>query len=148
MVRVAARSYVFDASLDQTLRKKIVIAVVDDDRAVREALTSLVKSLGYRAVAFQSAEAFLNSKQRHGAACLISDVQMPGMTGPALHARLVESGTPIPAILITAYPDDTVRTRALEAGVKCYLTKPFSEDDLLECIRSALVSHAPGGSGA
>jgi FixJ family two-component response regulator len=119
-----------------------VIAVVDDDESVREALTGLMKSLGYRAVAFQSAEDFLNSKRRRGAACLIADVQMPGMTGPELHDRLIASGEAIPTILITAYPDDRVRARALRAGVRGYLTKPFSEVDLLECIRSALDSDA------
>ena len=82
----------------------IVIAVVDDGELVREALTGLMKSLGYGAAAFQSAEEFLNSSQRHGAACLISDVQMPGMTGLELHDRLVAFGEPIPTILITAYP--------------------------------------------
>ncbi len=127
--------------------KNIVIAVVDDDQSVRVALTSLVKSLGYRAAAFQSGEDFLNSNQRHGAACLIADVQMPRMTGPELHNRLRASGKPIPTILITAYPDETVRARALQAGVKCYLTKPFSEDDLLECLRSALDCHAVGEKG-
>ena len=126
--------------------QKIVIAVVDDDQSVREALTGLMKSLGYRAVAFQSATDFLNSNRRHGVACLIADVQMPGMTGPELHDRLAASGKPIPTILITAYPDEAVRARALRAGVKCYLTKPFSEDDLLECLRSALDSHAADGS--
>jgi FixJ family two-component response regulator len=115
-----------------------MIAVVDDDESVREALTSLLKSLGYRTVAFQSAEEFLNSKGRHSAACVIADVQMPGMTGPELFNRLTASGEPISTILITAYPDEMVRARSLEAGVKCYLTKPFTEDDLLACLRSAV----------
>lgn len=118
--------------------KKIVIAVVDDDVSVREALTGLMKSLGYSPVAFQGAEDFLKSGQRHRVACLIADVQMPGMTGPELHDRLIASGKPIPTILITAYPDETTRSRALSAGVRGYLTKPFNEDDLLACIRSAL----------
>ena len=130
------------ASQDETL--PIVIAVVDDDESVREALTGLMKSLGYGAAAFQSAEEFLNSSQRRGAACLISDVQMPGMTGLELHDRLVASGEPIPTILITAYPDETARTRAARAGVSCYLTKPFREDDLLNCIRSVLNSNVAG----
>ncbi len=122
------------------MHKKIVIAVVDDDEAVREALTGLMKSLGYGAVAFPCAEDFLNFDRSSGVACLIADVQMPGMTGPQLHDRLAASGKPIPTILITAYPDETVRARALKAGVKCYLTKPFNEDDLLACIRSAVDS--------
>ena len=98
----------------------------------------LLKSLGCRAVAFPSAEDFLNSRQRHCAACLIADVQMPGMTGPELHDRLVACGEPISTILVTAYPDEAVRARALRAGVKGYLAKPFREEDLLGCIHSAL----------
>jgi len=134
--------HVFDASQDQTLPQRLVIAVVDDDEAVREALTGLMKSLGYRAVAFESARDFLNSKQRRSAACLIADVQMPGMTGVELHDRLVASGKPIPTILITAYPDDAVRARVLQAGVKGYLCKPFSEDELLASLRTALDGQA------
>jgi len=122
--------------------KKILMAIVDDDDSVREALTGLMKSLGHSVVAFGCAEDFLNSDRRHSTACLIADVQMPGMTGPELHGRLVASGKPIPTILITAYPDETVRARALQAGVTGYLTKPFTENDLLACIRSALESHA------
>jgi FixJ family two-component response regulator len=122
----------------------IVIAVVDDDESVREALTGLVRSLGYSAVAFRSAAEFLNSKRRHGAACLITDVQMPGMTGPELHERLVARGEPIPTILITAYPSERVRARVLQAGVKGYLTKPFAENDLLACIDSALHTDVAG----
>ena len=124
------------------MQKNITIAIVDDDESVREALTGLMRSLGYRAVAFSSAEDFLSSKRRHDAACLIADVQMPKMTGPELYDRLVGFGESVPTILITAYPDDTVRARAFRAGVKFYLTKPFSEDDLLACIRSTLDSHA------
>ena len=71
---------------------------------------------------------------------MIADVQMPGMTGPELYSRLVASGQPIPTILITAYPDQLVRTRALQSGVECYLAKPFREEDLLDCIQSALNS--------
>jgi FixJ family two-component response regulator len=99
-----------------------------------------MKSLGYRVIAFQSAEDFLNSKRRNSTACLIADVQMDGMSGPELHRSLVAAGHPIPTILITAYPDERVRARALQAGVKGYLTKPFSEEALLACIRSALDS--------
>jgi FixJ family two-component response regulator len=126
------------------LPQRIVIAVVDDDDSVREAVAGLVKSLGYGAVAFESAAAFLNSKRRDGAACLIVDVQMPGMTGPELHDQLVASGNPIPTILITAYPDEKTRARALKAGVKGYLAKPFSEDELLDCLSSVFGGPAPG----
>jgi FixJ family two-component response regulator len=120
------------------LPKTPVIAIVDDDESVREALTSLIRSLGYSAVAFGCAEDLLKSKRRRRVSCMIADVQMPGMTGPELHNRLVASGAPIPTILITAYPDERARGRALQAGVLCYLAKPFDEDDLIACIRSVV----------
>jgi FixJ family two-component response regulator len=123
------------------LARTAVIAIVDDDQSVREALTSLVRSLGYAAIAFECAKDFLSSTRRCGVSCLIADVQMPGMTGIELHNQLLTSGQPIPTILITAFPDETLRTRALHAGVIGYLTKPFSEDDLLACIRSTLGPH-------
>ena len=90
-----------------------------------------------------SAEEFLNSREAPGTSCLIADVQMPGMTGLELHYHLLASGKTVPTILITAYPDDNVRERALSDGVVCYLSKPFDEDDLLACIRSSLSSEGP-----
>ena len=119
-------------------KTKSLISVVDDDESMREAVRGLMKSLGYTAEAFASAEEFLNSRQVPGTSCLITDVQMPGMTGLDLHRHLVASGKTIPTILITAYPDDSVRERALGDGVVCYLSKPFDESDLLACIHSAL----------
>jgi FixJ family two-component response regulator len=120
------------------LPKRPVIAIVDDDQSVREALTSLIRSLGYAAVAFKSAEDLLQSKRRGGVSCMIADVQMPGMTGPELHDRLAASGAAIPTILITAYPDERTRDRALQAGVLGYLAKPFNEEDLIACIHSVV----------
>ena len=114
------------------------ISVVDDDESVREAIRGLMRSLGYTAQAFRSAEEFLTSRQVPHTSCLIADVQMPGMTGLELHRHLVASGKTIPTILITAYPDDSVRERALGDGVVGYLSKPFDENDLLACIRSSL----------
>lgn len=125
-----------------TLQDKSLIAVVDDDESMREAVKGLLKSLGYDAIAFDSAEDFLNFDRRGRVECLIADVQMPGLTGPDLHARLIASGETIRTILITAYPDPLARTRALRAGVLCYLTKPFRDEDLQACIRSALDSDA------
>ena len=118
--------------------KTPVISIVDDDESVREGLTDLVRSMGFIAEAFQRAEDFLKSPRLRRTSCLIADVQMPGMSGIELHGRLVQSGSPIPTVLMTAYPDDKARARALKAGVICYLTKPFSNDELLECIRTAL----------
>ena len=127
------------------MQTKFLIAVVDDDESVREAMKGLLASHGYGALVFDRAEAFLDSDHLRSTACLIADVQMPGMTGPDLHGRLVASGNPIPTILITAYPDPVLRARALRNGVKCYLTKPFREEDLLACIQSALYRDAPEG---
>ncbi len=114
------------------------ISVVDDDESMREAMRGLMKSLGYTAQTFASAEVFLNSCQVTRTSCLIADVQMRGMTGLELYRHLVASGRTIPTILITASPDDTVRKRALEDGVVCYLSKPFDENNLLTCIRSSI----------
>jgi FixJ family two-component response regulator len=119
------------------LPKTPVIAIVDDDYSVREALTSLVRSLGYGAITFECAEDLLKSRRRRSVFCVITDVQMPGMSGLELYQRLLASRRPIPTILITAYPDDGARARALSAGVIGYLSKPFDEDDLIACIRSA-----------
>jgi FixJ family two-component response regulator len=123
--------------------KKPLISIVDDDESIREAIKGLVNSLGFTAEAFPCAEEFLKSNDRRRTACLIADVQMPGMTGLDLHSHLVASGEPLATILITAYPDERVRARALQEGVICYLTKPFTEDELLTCIRSIF-----GESGA
>jgi FixJ family two-component response regulator len=88
--------------------------------------------------AFPSGVDFLASPHVRETSCLIADVHMPRITGVELHGRLLESGYAIPTILITAYPDDSVRARVLRNGVICYLSKPFDEDALLGCVRSAL----------
>jgi FixJ family two-component response regulator len=120
------------------MAKKVLISIVDDDEAVREATKGLMKSLGLSAHTFACAEDFLSSNRLDRTACLIADVQMPGMSGLDLYRQLCATGKPIPTILITAYPDDNARARALSAGVICYLIKPFDEDDLLQCLRSVL----------
>jgi FixJ family two-component response regulator len=117
---------------------KPLISIVDDDGALRDAMKGLMRSLGFRVKTFASAEEFLKFQGLRNTACLIADVQMPRMSGPELHRQLIASGVSIPTILITAYPEDSVRTRALEAGVIAYLTKPFSKNDLLACMHSAL----------
>ncbi len=124
---------------------KPLISIVDDDEAVREATKGLMRALGFLAETFGSAEDFLNFDRLHSTACLIADVQMPQMSGLDLHRHLVASGVSIPTILITAYPDDSVRARALKAGIVGYLTKPFNKDDLLVYIHSALDRGRTGG---
>jgi len=122
-----------------------LIAVIDDDAAVREAVAGLIESLGFTVQAFASALDFLAWPNVRDTSCLIVDVQMPRMTGIELHRRLVESGHAIPTILITAFPDESVRARALADGVICYLTKPCNDDELLGCVSSALQRTTPSG---
>jgi FixJ family two-component response regulator len=126
------------------MAKKPVISIVDDDETARESTKDLIKAMGFLAKAFQSAEDFLTSNHLHNTSCLIADMRMPGMTGLELHGHLVGSGTCIPTILITAFPHVRDRARALQSGVICYLTKPFSDEELLVCVRSALESGEPG----
>jgi FixJ family two-component response regulator len=107
-------------------------------------MRKLVRLLGYRVEAFPSPASFLVSPLLAETACLVADVHMPGMTGIELHRYLVDAGHRIPTILITAYPDDTLRNRALKDGVVCYLSKPVDDEYLERCIRSALQSGRPG----
>jgi FixJ family two-component response regulator len=120
------------------MSKEALICIVDDDDSVREAMKSLMKSLGFHVETFGSAEEFLASNISSRTACLIADMQMPGLTGLALYEHLVESGNNIPTILVTAYPDERTRVRAQHVGVLSYLSKPFNENDLLALIRLAL----------
>lgn len=124
--------------------KKPVISIVDDDPSVREGTMDLLVSMGFIAETFPRADDFLNSNRLHSTSCLIADVQLPGMTGFELYDHLVGSGNVVPTILITAFPDDKDRSRALRAGVSCYLAKPFSENELLVCIMSALECRQEG----
>ncbi len=110
------------------------IAVIDDDESVREATTGLLRSLGFIAKGFASANEFLESNRARITSCIIADVRMPQMSGLALYGQLIAAGHPIPTILMTAYPNDAIRDRALNAGVVAYLVKPFSEKELLGSI--------------
>ncbi len=113
-----------------------LIAIVDDDASVCEAIQGLVEAFGFAAEAFSSAEAFLQSERLNDTACLITDVQLPGMSGLQLQNHLSVSGSRIPIIVITAFPGDD--RRALAAGAICVLRKPVMKEDLLTCIRLAL----------
>jgi FixJ family two-component response regulator len=115
-----------------------IISIVDDDASVREGLADLVSSMGYQAETFRRAEHFLQSHWLRNTSCLIADIQMPEMTGLELYSALVDLGINVPTILITAFPNNDDRGRALDAGVSCYLTKPFEKGELIKCIRSTL----------
>jgi FixJ family two-component response regulator len=122
-----------------------LIAVVDDDESVRRSTRLLVESFGFRAAVFKSAEGFLKSSQVHDNSCLILDIQMPGMDGLQLQSHLAARGCGIPIIFITAYDDKESRKRAMQAGAVAFLGKPFSDEQLLQTIRSAL-RHGEGGT--
>jgi FixJ family two-component response regulator len=124
-----------------------LIAIVDDDKAVGNAIEVLMRSIGMVARAFSSGEEFLRSPELSRTGCLVVDFNMPDMNGLDLHSNLSRSGKAIPTVLITAYPSDDIRARALQAGIICYLPKPFDEGDLLNCIRTAL-ERAKGSRGA
>jgi FixJ family two-component response regulator len=119
-------------------KERSLIAIVDDDEAVRESTKGLMRSLGFNAEAFPSGEDFLRSPHLNRTACLVADVNMPEMNGLELHQHVSALPESIPTILITAYPSDRNRTQALDAGVLFYLAKPFSEAELLSSVRSAL----------
>jgi FixJ family two-component response regulator len=120
--------------------KAFVVSIVDDDRFFRESMGLLMESLGHSVESFSSAANFLASPRLVETACLIADVQMPAMTGIELYRHLIETGRAIPTILVTAYPDDEARARALREGVICYLRKPVDDERLKRCLRAALNS--------
>jgi FixJ family two-component response regulator len=123
-----------------------VISIIDDDASVRVATHRLVRSLGYTAHTFASADEFLRSSQLNDTSCVIADVQMPGMSGLELHNLLQTQGHRLPIIFITAFPAENVRAQALEAGAACFLSKPFDARTLIKHLDAAVKSHS-GRSG-
>jgi len=117
--------------------KQRVVAIVDDDELIRGSLRGLMKQAGFPAVAFSSAEKFLDSGEEKRTACLIADIRMPGMSGLELQAKLKEANQLIPIIFITAHGDEKLRLQALRAGAVEFLTKPFDDETLLDSVRAA-----------
>jgi FixJ family two-component response regulator len=128
------------------LSKVPMISIVDDDESVREATKGLVRSLGYGAFTFASAEEFLNSDHVDETSCVITDLQMPGLSGVELQKTLIAEGRRLPVIFITAYPDERTRRRVLEAGAIGFLSKPFSDENLVHCLDTALANYSPGNA--
>ncbi|WP_099514876.1 response regulator transcription factor [Microvirga ossetica] len=114
------------------------VSVVDDDDAVREAIRSLLRALGYIVYTFASAEDYLQSPLLNDTSCLVTDIHMPGMNGFELHHRLVSKGLRMPVIFMTAFPDETVYRLAKDAGAVSLLSKPFDEQTLVSCLDRAL----------
>jgi FixJ family two-component response regulator len=123
------------------LPKVPVISIVDDDSSMRDATSALVRSLGFTVATFASAEDFLESSRIDDTACLITDVQMPGLSGVELQSRLIAQGRNMPIIGVTAFPEESVRSQMLEAGAVGFLSKPFNDECLINCLATALKSH-------
>ena len=117
-----------------------MITIVDDDESVRESTKALVRSLGYSARTFASAEEFLESDTDE-TNCLILDVQMTGLSGVELLDRLIAEGRQTPVIFVTAFPDERIRNYVLDAGAIGFLRKPVSDEKLIRCLDTALASY-------
>jgi FixJ family two-component response regulator len=115
-----------------------LIAIVDDDDAIRDALNSLLRSVGWRAEGFASAEAFLQSGQAHATACLLLDVRLPGISGLELQRQVSSSHAHLPIIFMTAHGNEAMRAQVLQAGAVAFFAKPFNDTALLEAIHTAL----------
>src|SRR5262249_3269637 len=122
----------------QDVPKSATISIVDDDVWTREGLNQLVESLGYVVQTFESAEDFLDSGLVGDTTCLITDIHMPGLSGFDLQEQLQVRGYRTPVIFITAFPDEKHRTRALSAGASGFLSKPFEEQSLIDCLALAV----------
>ena len=115
-----------------------MISIVDDDEPNREATKALIRSLGYTAASFASAEEYLRSDCIESSSCLIADLQMPGMSGADLQDRLIADGFHTPIIFMTAFYEERIRTRVLEAGALGFLRKPIDSKCLIRCLETAL----------
>jgi FixJ family two-component response regulator len=120
------------------LSKSPLLAIIDDDESVLVATDSLLRSLGYIVQTFASAEEFLRSERLDDFSCIVSDIQMPAMSGVQLQDYLRRQGYRVPFIFVTAFPDETIRARALAGGAICYLTKPFDSNRLVQSLQAAL----------
>jgi FixJ family two-component response regulator len=115
-----------------------LIAIIDDDDSLRRALMGLVRSLGHRVDGFESADAFLAAGEPDRFGCIVTDIQMPGLSGIELKQRLVEQGCAAPVIMITARGEPALQATALNSGAYCFLKKPFPAEDLIACVERAL----------
>jgi FixJ family two-component response regulator len=120
------------------LQNPPIVSIIDDDQDVRHAVQRLMRSRGFVTRAFASAEEFLQSPSLHETVCVITDIQMPGMTGMELHAFMLKQGPRLPVIFLTAFPDEQSEKRALEAGALGFLTKPFDAKTLIGLVDSAV----------
>lgn len=129
--------------MNKTLPETDLIAIVDDDEPLREALSSLLKAAGFPVATFASAEAFFHSAQRPNTGCLILDVRLPGMSGIELQKKLLEAKSAVPTIFVTAHGDTAIRDLVIKAGAAAFLNKPVRSSELLKVIHEA-IAHFDG----
>jgi FixJ family two-component response regulator len=125
---------------ERQLQNAPIVSIIDDDQDVRQAVQRLMRSRGFATRTFASAEEFLRSPSLHETACVITDIQMPGMTGIDLHDVMLKQGPRLPVIFLTAFPDDRTEKRALQAGALGFLTKPFDAKTLVRLVDTAVQS--------
>ena len=125
-------------------RRPHTVAIVDDDPSMRRSILRLLKAHGFAAEAFPSAEAFLGRDPDSGVACVVLDIQLPGMSGLELRSRLTAAGSTLPIIFITGIDDDSVKTAAIQVGCAAYLRKPFPAGLLIDAVTNALAGLPPG----
>jgi FixJ family two-component response regulator len=128
---------------DESFERLPVISIIDDDESIRMAIESLVRSLGFDVRTFSSAQEFLLSPDRHETACLISDVQMPNMSGIELQQQLAARGDRTPIVFITGFANERIEAQVMRAGAVCFLRKPFSASALIEGLQKALLKGMP-----
>jgi FixJ family two-component response regulator len=117
-----------------------LIAIVEDDESLRESLVGLVRSLGYRASSFASADDFLAAGLAAACDCIVTDIQMPGLSGIDLKLKLAEGGCAVPVIMVTARTEQALHDRAIASGAVCLLRKPFAAEALIQCLEAALAA--------
>lgn len=117
-----------------------LISIVEDDESLRQAMVGLVRSLGYRVAAYPNAEDFLAADARDRSNCVITDIQMPGLSGIDLKLRLVAEGVTTPVIMVTARAEPALHEKAMASGAHCLLRKPFSAEALIDCLDQALAA--------
>lgn len=117
-----------------------LISIVEDDESLRLAVVGLVRSLGYRTLAFGSAEAFLAADEARTSNCVVTDIQMPGISGIELKQKLAAEGVAVPVIMVTARTEPALHERAMASGAFCLLKKPFTADALIACLDRALAA--------
>ena len=118
--------------------KMTTVSIIDDNRVAREAIADLVNSLGYEVETYESAEDFLDCERLDQTSCLITDLQMPGLNGLDLQSHLKAHGQTMPVIFVSGFPEEKIRRRAMRAGAIGFLSKPFEEGALIECLKTTL----------